>query len=314
MTEKFHEPVLCGVDIGGTKCAVTLSVPQGNELRFLGRGAFPTPGSPHAALDRLVHTARELAQVAGCTPDAVGVSCGGPLDSRRGLVLSPPNLPGWDAIDVLTPFRQAFGVPAALCNDANACALAEWRWGAGRGSDNLVFLTFGTGMGSGLILNGRLYEGANGNAGEVGHLRLTDDGPEGYGKRGSFEGWCSGAGLARAAVEIEGFPAGITAAKLAELAHAGDERALAVYQRCARMLGRGLAALVDFFNPDCIVIGSIYARQTVLLEPEMGRVLATEALPEALACCRVVPAALGDAVGDYAAAGVALEALRSPHS
>ncbi len=314
MTEELHEPVLCGVDIGGTKCAVTLSVPCEDELHFLGQEAFPTPGTPQAALDRLLDAARRLVQAAGRAPDAVGVSCGGPLDSRRGLVLSPPNLPGWDVIDVLTPFRQAFGVPAALCNDANACALAEWRWGAGRGSDTLVFLTFGTGMGSGLILNGRLFEGANGNAGEVGHLRLTDDGPEGYGKRGSFEGWCSGAGLARAAVEIEGFPAGITAAKLAALAHAGDERALAVYRRCAHMLGRGLAVIVDLFNPDAIVIGSIYARQTALLEPEMRRVLAAEALPEALACCRVVPAALGDTVGDYAAAGVALEALRTAQS
>ena len=304
-----EDKILLGIDVGGTKCAVSLSVDRAGELEFLGREAFPTPAGPKAAVAALLTAAQKLVGDTGCRPAAVGVSCGGPLDSRTGLILSPPNLPGWDRVDVLAPFRQAFSAPAKLMNDANACALAEWRWGAGRGSHSMAFLTFGTGMGSGLILDGRLYEGINGNAGEIGHLRLTPDGPEGYGKRGSFEGWCSGAGLGRAAVEGHGFAEGITAAQLAELANAGDQRALAVYAECGQMLGRGLAVLVDVLNPDCIVIGSIYARQTALLQKEMEQTLRAEALPEALACCRVVAAALGDRVGDYAAAGVAMEVL-----
>src|SRR5690606_15592063 len=132
---------------------------------------------------------------------AIGISCGGPLDSRRGVILSPPNLPGWDRIPVVEVFQQAFKVPVALQNDANAGALAEWLWGAGRGSHNMIFLTFGTGMGAGLILNGQLYSGTNDLAGEVGHIRLAPDGPVGYGKAGSFEGFCSGGGIKQLATD-----------------------------------------------------------------------------------------------------------------
>ena len=112
---------------------------------------------------------------------AVGISCGGPLDSKKGLILSPPNLPGWDNVPVTKLLSEALQVPAFLQNDADACAIAEWRFGAGQGCENMVFLTFGTGLGAGLILNGKLYQGASGMAGEVGHLRLFDNGHIGYG-------------------------------------------------------------------------------------------------------------------------------------
>ncbi len=177
---------------------------------------------------------------------AVGRRCGGPLDSTQGLILSPPNLPGWDRVDVVTPFRERFGVPTSLQNDANACAVAEWQWGAGRGVRSMVFLTFGTGMGAGLILDGRLYAGASDMAGEVGHIRLAEDGPLGYGKRGSFEGFCSGSGIARLAQSraLEAIQAGtppafcptladldkVTAASVGKAAQAGDLLARAIYE------------------------------------------------------------------------------------
>jgi glucokinase len=335
--------LLAGIDIGGTKCAVCLGRPgdQGDGLELLAREAFPTPPGPEPALAalgdalwRLLETERQNpgrrqaasgAGEAGSRLAAIGVSCGGPLDGARGLILSPPNLPGWDRVDVLTPFRQRFGVPAALQNDANACALAEWRWGAGRGCRSLVFLTFGTGMGAGLILDGRLYVGASDMAGEVGHVRLAEDGPPGYGKRGAFEGFCSGGGIARlarqraeAAIGAGRPPAfcptpdalpGVTAEKVALAAQQGDGLALEIFDTVGQYLGRGLALIVDVLNPERIVVGSIYARQRALLEPVALRVLREEAHPHALAACQVVPSALGEHVGDYAGLAVAELAL-----
>ncbi len=323
--------LLAGIDVGGTKCAVCIGEiegagPDSQAPRILGKRRFPTPASPAATLDTFIKSLDDLLASLGRPPlRAVGVSCGGPLDSRRGLILSPPNLPGWDGVDVLTPFRERFGAPAALQNDANACALAEWRWGAGRGCRNMVFLTFGTGMGAGLILDGRLYAGTNDLAGEVGHLRLEPDGPLGYGKAGSFEGFCSGGGIAQLARSMaaerlsqgeaplfcptpDDLPA-ITAEKVGQAAQQGDPLATEVFAIVGRQLGRGLAVLVDVLNPERIVIGSIYARQRALLEPPMLESLRQEALPLALSVCQVVPAALGERVGDFAALAVAMEMI-----
>ena len=163
---------LAGIDIGGTKCSVSLGRAQEGQVELLCREKFPTPGTPREAVERMKDSlGRLLSSAPQNGLSAVGVSCGGPLSSERGLILSPPNLPGWDGIDILTPFEKAFGVPAFLENDANACALAEWLWGAGKGTRNMVFLTFGTGLGAGLILDGHLYRGACDMAGEAGHIR-----------------------------------------------------------------------------------------------------------------------------------------------
>ena len=162
--------------------------------------------------------------------------------------------------------------PPFMENDANACALAEWRWGAGQGCRSMAFLTFGTGLGAGLILDGRLYRGACGMAGELGHWRLSDYGPTGYGKEGSFEGFCSGGGIRQLAETLAALrerqkgapvsmgPGPLTARVVAQAAGKGDPLALEVLDHVARQLGRGLALLVDLLNPECIVIGSVYAR------------------------------------------------------
>jgi glucokinase len=208
-----------------------------------------------------------------------------------------------------------------LQNDANACALAEWRWGAGRGTRNIVFLTFGTGMGAGLIIDGRLYEGTNDLAGEVGHVRIADDGPVGYGKAGAFEGFCSGSGIAKLArVSAEellaaGRPAGfcatreelasITAQRVGEAADAGDPAAREILARTGKYLGRGCAMLIDILNPERIVIGSIFARCRAHLEQAMTEEIRREALSAAARACTIVPAALGESIGDYASLAVA---------
>jgi len=210
------------------------------------------------------------------------------------------------------------GVKAALQNDANACALAEWKFGAGRGTKNMVFLTFGTGLGAGLIIDGRLYAGTNDNAGELGHIRLADFGPVGYAKAGSFEGFASGGGiaqLARTAVMEQrqagkkvswcDSPDNITARQVAEAAAAGDELALQVMETSAAFLGKGLSIVIDILNPEVIVIGSIYARNEAMMRPVMQRVIDREALSLSARVCRVVPAALGEQIGDFAALSVA---------
>lgn len=317
---------LAGIDIGGTKCAVCLGQVNGPNITLIDKERFPTPKTAAETLNTCIQTIKALEKA---LPDgkvrAIGISCGGPLDSKQGLILSPPNLPGWDTIDVMSPFRETFHTPIALQNDANACALAEWRWGAGKDCQNIIFLTFGTGMGAGLILNGALYSGTNDLGGEVGHIRLAEVGPEGYGKAGSFEGYCSGGGIARYAQNRarlaiqEGHPPAfcrteahlplVTAENVASAAHEGDILAIDIYSTVGHYLGRGLAILVDILNPERIIIGSIYKRQRELLEEVTLRVLQEEALPQALAVCKILPAQLGESVGDMASLAVAHMAL-----
>ena len=300
-----------GVDIGGTKCAVVL----GNEREIVRKIRFDTTDCG-ATVAEILRVAKLLCEESPEAVTSIGISCGGPLDSVRGVILSPPNLPGWDAVPITDLLTQSCGVPAYLCNDANACALAEWKYGAGRGCSNMIFLTFGTGLGAGLILDGKLYEGTNGMAGEVGHIRLNPFGPVGYGKAGSFEGFCSGAGLAQLGKMLAqeklqmGKPIGIpveeiTAKALAEAAAQGDELAIEAYRICGEQLGRGLSILVDVLNPERIVIGSVFARAEQLLRPSMETALQRDALAQSCEVCRVVPAELGDEIGDYAALAVA---------
>lgn len=302
-----------GIDIGGTKCAVCIGDENGG---ILGRRQIPTSGSPEEVLARLAENGRELIAVHGPVR-AAGISCGGPLDSRKGLILSPPNLPGWDSVPVTDFFSRCFGVPAFVLNDANACALAEWRHGAGQGASNMIFCTMGTGFGCGLILNGKLYEGANGNAGEIGHVRLTEKGPVGFGKAGSVEGYCAGSGIAQlAAIRLaENRMSGshsllaslseLSAKTVAEAARQGDDLAIRIYREVGEKLGCALSLLIDLFNPNRIVIGSIFIRDEALIRPAMEAALQREALPEALACCSIHPADLGERIGDVAALTVA---------
>jgi glucokinase len=290
--------MIIGLDIGGTKCSVVKADDEGHIQKTL---RFPTT---HVAetLERLFQAIGQLEPDGSQT---VGIACGGPLDAAAGVVLSPPNLPEWDGVPIVAEVERRFGGRAFLMNDANACALAEWQFGAGKGTRNMVFLTHGTGMGGGLIIDGRLYEGTTGDAGEIGHVRMAPNGPVGYNKAGSFEGFCSGGGLARLAEgRIPGLPHP-TAKELAEAAERGVSEALAVWEESGRWLGRGLAILIDILNPERIVLGSVYTRSGRFLERTMREELEAEALPQALAACQIVPAALGEATGCMSAVAVA---------
>lgn len=287
-----------GVDIGGTKTAVCVGDCNGNILR---KEKFAT-GGPEETIQKIVELGRAF--LWGQTPKAVGISCGSPQDSARGLIQAPPNLPAWVEVPITDCLSQAFGAPAFLANDANACALAEWKYGAGQGTKNMIFLTFGTGMGAGLILNGRLYEGTCGMAGEVGHMGLTPNGPEGYGKAGSFEGYCSGGGIVKLAQKMGAEFA--TTKDICDAAKAGDPRAMAVIEESAARLGQGLSLLIDLFNPQKIVIGSIFARAEALFRPKMEEVIRAQALEANRRVCQIVPAQLGEKIGDMAAVSVAV--------
>ena len=315
---------IIGIDIGGTKCAVAYGkVNDDGSINIVDKIKFDT-ASVLDTINNLIETTSVIMQNHGLDSNntsAIGISCGGPLDSKKGVILSPPNLPGWDNIPITEYFEKRFNIKTAVQNDANACALAEWKFGAGKGYNNVIFLTFGTGMGSGLILDGRLYAGTNDMAGEVGHIRLDKNGPVGYGKAGSFEGFCSGGGIAQLAQTkaLEKLQMGekvtfceriehindITAKSVAEAAFAGDTTAIEVYRICASYLGSALSILIDILNPEVIVLGSIYGRAKSLIEPEMQKVIQRECVSHSHRVCRIVPAGLGESIGDYAALSVA---------
>ena len=317
--------IFAAYDIGGTKCASIIGYLDNERYEILGKRRFATAecASAKEVMSRLGRDVRELKKSLGVEPAALGISCGGPLNAKAGLVQSPPNLPGWDDIPVCKWAFEDTGIAAFLENDANAGAVAEWRYGAGRGVDSMIFLTFGTGLGAGVIIDGNLLYGAGGNAGELGHIRLAPDGPVGYGKAGSFEGFCSGSGLAQQMKSFarsrinDGNPvvwaqneseiAALDAKKLGELANAGDSDAIKLFENCGAMLGRGLSVAIDLFNPQKIVIGSIFVRSEKFLRPAMEKTLKQEALGVSLAAAEVVPAMLGESAGDVAALCVARE-------
>jgi glucokinase len=301
-----------GLDIGGTKTAVSLWRHPGaaGGQSLIKKAGFPTEGGPEKVLEKVSALIDEMtgeAAIDRSSVSSLGISCGGPLDSRRGLILSPPNLPGWDEVPVTALLGKKTGLPCFLENDANACALAEWYWGAGRGYSDMAFLTFGTGLGCGLILGGRLYRGAGDLAGEVGHIRIAEDGPEGYGKRGSWEGYCSGGGISRMYAELTG--RNETGKYVCEAAEKGDIQALSVIEKSAFYLGRGLSLLIDILNPQCIVIGSIFARSESLFRTIMEKVIKEETLDAARKQCVILPAGLRECLGDMAALGVAVNGL-----
>lgn len=320
--------MLLGFDIGGTKCAVVIGTNTGpGKLDIVGKTLLETNLPVYDMIAALFDAAEALLDRHHISVEEVGgigISCGGPLSSKRGVILSPPNLLGWDNIPIVKMMHQKFGRPVLLQNDANACAVAEWKYGAGRGYDNLIFLTFGTGMGAGLILNGRLYSGPSDLAGEVGHIRLSEMGPVGFGKAGSFEGYCSGGGIAqlgqikaRERIQVGEKVAycrslkelsQITAKDIAEAALRGDKTALAVYEMTAEYLGRALAMFIDILNPELIVLGSIYGRVRKLIEPKMMEVVIREAYHGSLDDCDIVSAGLAESIGDMAALSLAVMA------
>lgn len=292
---------IIGVDIGGTNISILLGNKQGEILQ---KNTLDTPATYSIAINNIETS---IADIISQEPNvkAMGISCGGPLNPKRGIIQSPPNLPTWDNVPIVRRLKEKFKIPVFLENDANASCIAEWKWGAGKGYNNIIFLTFGTGIGAGLLLDGTIYQGSNFLAGEIGHIRMSDDGIEAYGKKGSAESFCSGTGIARLATHY-GLPKNISAQEVFALAKKGNEIAEKVITISATQLGKLLAMLIDLLNPDCIIIGSIYARQEQYFYPIIKKIIDKEVLSQSATHCKILASGLKENLGCLSSLGVAI--------
>lgn len=312
---------ILGLDVGGTNTAVLEGTREGDILQ---RYEMPTRAERpfderFPPLVSRMGEAIQRAEAEGRTVTAISVSVGGPLRIRDGVLIDPPHLPGWHGVQLKDHIHRAFPErPVFVEHDGNAGALAEFYFGVGRDRDDLqhlVFLTFGTGLGAGLIVNGQVVHGATDTAGEVGHWRLAADGPVGFGKAGSWEGFASGAGLVELAAQRfpDRWSAETLIRELVEAMLDDDPDALVVATEAGKRMGQGMALLIDALNPQVIVLGTLGGVLGDRVLDPARRVVADEALPQAAAACDIVPAALGDRLGDVAALMAALTASDSAH-
>jgi len=295
---------VCSVDLGGTWTRVALVGAGG---RILARETFATrsrAASPAALTDAIAGAVRRLA---GGSPGAIGVSVAGPVDIATGAIVSPPNLP-FDRVEVTAPLGGAFGVPVALSNDARAGALGEHAHGAGRGCDDLVYVTISTGIGGGVISGGRLLAGRGGNAGEIGHMTVeTRHGLFcGCGHPNHWEGYCSGRNMPHyyAVERRPGDPPYRTTQEIFVGARAGESGARRFLGLVAVLNGRALSGLTVAYDPERIVLdgGVVRAQEDLLVGPAVARM--EEYLPRPA----VLVSPLG---GDAPLLGAALLAFRA---
>lgn len=305
---------IIGLDIGGTKTAIL----EGSfEADILQRREIPTQAQDafDVTFERInteVDAVLKAAQLAGHHISAISVSIGGPLKIEEGIILAPPHLPNWVNVPLKGLLAQRYGVPVYVEHDGNAGALAEFLFGAGKGLKNLIFLTTGTGLGGGIIIDGQIYRGTTDTAGEVGHVRLSDEGPVEYGKAGSWEAFCSGSGMVKLAHSMfpGHYPEALTTRELVTQALNGEEEARQVIRKSGEWLGRGLAILVDTLNPQMIVLGSLGGALGDLFIQPARDVVKAESLTQPAEACRIVPAELGARLGDVAALVAAIYATR----
>ena len=310
---------ILGLDIGGTKTAVL----EGTyEAEILQRHEFPTEAAlpfkeKFPALVELMKMIIDNAYRADRLIKAISVSIGGPLRIGEGILIDPPHLPGWHGVHLKEELEREFpDIPVYIEHDGNTGALAEFFFGAGNGKENLqhlIFLTFGTGLGAGFIVNGKILRGATDTAGEVGHWRLADQGPVGFGKSGSWEGFASGKGLRNIAVQMfpERWQMTTPIRTIVEAILADDQDALKVVAEAGRWMGRGIALLIDALNPQMLVLGSLGVALGDRIIRPIREICEQECLPQAFKACQIVPAVLGSTIGDVAALMAAISAEKN---
>lgn len=293
-------------DIGGTKLAAAVVTADGAASGVLVEPTRREEGW-RPVVDRLFGMGRRAIERARAGDvQAVGIACGGPLDAATGTLLSPPNLPGWREVPIGPLAADAFGVPFALQNDATAAALAEYRFGGGRGTAVMLYLTISTGIGGGAIIDGKPQLGTSGNGGEFGHVTVLRGGRRcTCGRRGCVEAYASGTSIAARAAEAvrAGRPSSlaalpeITAAEVSRAAAAGDPLAREVWDETVDLVGAAVTDLVNVFEPGLVVLGGGVTRAGAMLLEPVRAVVAREAMPPAAAAARVTLAGLGDLVG-----------------
>ena len=312
-----------GIDIGGTKLATVVADKDGNILQKVRKPTESERGPRHAVqlLLQMVDGVLDLAGLRYEDISGIGVSCGGPLDTKTGIIYSPPNLPGWDALPLKEMIESQFHIPTVIENDANAGALAEARFGGGRGYDYVLYMTMSTGIGGGIVANGEIYHGANDSAGEVGHQILIPDGPLcGCGQYGCLEALCSGPSIARRAQEaitdqphtaILAFADGqinrVRSEHVLQAAREGDALAIALIEETAYYMGWGIANLVNILNPQIVLLGTIAVAAGDLLLDPIRRTVTEMAMQRSLETVKIMPAELGDSIGDLAAISLVIE-------
>ncbi len=307
------------VDIGGTQIRAALCDSEGKIHRRVADLTRVHEG-PDAVMRRIE---RAIDQVwpADAPVVAIGVAAPGPLDPWSGVILGAPNIPGWKDYPLRDIIQRRFGLPTVVGNDANLAAMAEQRFGAGRGKANLVYLTVSTGIGGGIVVNDELLLGAHGLAGEIGHIKIEPHGPPcGCGDRGCLEALASGTAIAREAQRriragessrildlAAGHPDAITAKMVSQAAHMGDSLAVEVFRQAGTYLGIGLVTLLHLFDPGIVVIGgSVSKAGHVLFEPVRKVVRQRTMIEHYWRDTPIVPAALGDDVGLLGALAVTL--------
>jgi len=309
-----------GVDLGGTKIETVVADADGT---VLGEDLRPTLAAegPAAVIARIadsIHEACGKANVAPAGTLGIGISSPGPAKPKEGIVTDAPNLPGWHDIHVTKLLSDAIGVPSLLENDANAAAYGELRFGAAQGLQHIVYVTLGTGIGGGIIIDGKIYEGASGAAGEVGHMIVLPDGPVcNCGNRGCVEALSAGPAIARDAAALI---AGGKAAKLAELAGEspltaklvyeaalqGDDEAREIIHRAGYYLGLGLVGILNIFDPQALILGGGLVNMGDLY---LGPALDTArkgAFPQIAADALITTAKLGSRAGALGAAALVI--------
>lgn len=298
-------PVLA-LDIGGTKLAAGVVDASGVVHSFDVVASHAADG-PAPTLERLFELGRRAVADSGLAwtdVGAIGIGCGGPLDAQRGVLIAPPHLPGWHDVPVTTLAEDAYGLPATLENDATAAALGEFRFGAGAGTRNMVYLTISTGVGGGAVIGGHLYRGASGNGGELGHVTVDWHGRpcRGCGRRGCLEAYVSGTSIAERARE-----AGLayrTAEEVAAAASDGDPGAAAVWDETVEALACGLTSIVNLFEPELVVLGGGVSRSGEQLLGPVRALVAASAMRPAGEAVEIVASALGERVGVVGAAAI----------
>lgn len=295
-----------GIDLGGTKLAAGLVLADGTvvETRWQPTG---NQAQPHTVLAAMQQMAQELLREAGrqgLTVTGVGAGCPGPFDHERGIILFAPNLPGWQNVPVKAFLEEALGLVVHVDNDGNVACLGEYRFGAGRGVEHLLYLGLGTGIGSGMIIEGRLFHGGVTGGVEAGHTLVVADGRAcGCGRRGCLEAYFSGRALETQYQEITGER--ISAADICDAARQGECPASLLLKRAGRYLGLGIGSLINLLAPQRIVIGGGMAASWEVFAPAVQSGLKEYAFKEAGEQVTLVPAALGSQAGLVGAASLA---------
>ncbi len=323
VAESTSDPVIA-VDIGGTKVLTAVFSAGG---KMLAKDSRPTQARQgvDAVIERVAAAIDTLQKQSDIAPGGICIACAGGIDTGRGVVVTPsPHLPDWADVPLADVIRERYHVPTFIVNDASAAALGEHRYGAGRGIKNLVLLTLGTGIGGGIIADGRLYLGAVGAAAELGHMTVEADGPAcGCGNRGCLEMLASGTAIAGDAMsrlrrgekssllEIAGGKISrVTAEMVGKAARQGDRLAQEVISRAAYYLGVGMVNIVNIFNPEMIILGGGMAEMGDLLIEPGRRIVAERAFSISARAVRIVTAQLGNEAGIYGAAAFALDKMR----